>query len=118
MRLAISTRGQDANSPVDLHFGRTRYFRIVDSDSGEETVLDNAGAANAAQGAGIQTARRLVRLGVQAVLTGSVGPNAWQVLQAAKIRIYSVMDGSVEQVLRSFRDGQLQPITENEVRHL
>ncbi|MBN2505755.1 MAG: NifB/NifX family molybdenum-iron cluster-binding protein [Verrucomicrobia bacterium] len=117
MKLAISTRGQDVNAPVDLHFGRTRFFRIVDFETGAETLLNNARAANAPQGAGIQTAQTLARLGVQAVLTGGVGPNAWRILQAARIQVFSVRGGSVGQALQSFREGLLRPLTEKQVTY-
>ena len=112
MKLAISRQGQDVNSPIDLRFGRARYFRIVDTETGQQTMLDNASAANAAQGAGLQTVQTLARLGVQTVLTGHVGPKAWSALQAANIQVYSVGSGSLEQAVQFLLDGRLQPLSQ------
>jgi predicted Fe-Mo cluster-binding NifX family protein len=116
MKLAISIQGQDPNAPIDLHFGRACCFRIVDTETGQQTVLDNASAAQAAQGAGLQAVQALARLGVQAVLTGHVGPKAWNALQAAKIQVYPVGGGSLEQAVQSLLDGHLQPLSQVDVK--
>ena len=93
MKLAITAQGPEPDSPVDLRFGRARYFRIVDTETGQQTAVDNAKGVKAVQGAGISAAQTLARLGVQAVLTGHVGPKAWSALQAANIHVYSVERG-------------------------
>lgn len=110
MKLALSTQAGDANAPMDLRFGRARFFRIVDLETGQATVLDSAAAANAGQGAGVQAVQALARLGVKAVLTGQVGPRAGAALHAARIQVYTVGGGSVEQILQSFLDGRLRPL--------
>jgi predicted Fe-Mo cluster-binding NifX family protein len=116
MKIAITTQGPDANSPVDLRFGRARFFRIVDTETGQQTVVDNAEGVNAVQGAGTQAAQTLARLGVQAVLTGHVGPKALSALQAAKIQIYSVSGGTAEQAVQDFLAGRLQALAQSDVR--
>ena len=49
MKLAISTQGPDLKSPIDLRFGRARYFRIVDIETGQQTAVDNAKAYSQGQ---------------------------------------------------------------------
>ena len=115
MKLAISIQGTDPNAPIDPRFGRARFFRIVDTETGQQTALDNASATNAAQGAGIQAVQALARLGVHAVLTGHVGPKAWTALQAANIQVYPVSGDSVEQAVQSFLGGHLQPLSQADV---
>ncbi len=116
MKLAITTQGPESNSPVDLRFGRARFFRIVDTETGQQTPVDNANGVNAAQGAGTQAAQTLARLGVQAVLTGHVGPKAWNALQAANIQVYSVSEGAVEQAVQSLLDGKLRALSQADVQ--
>jgi predicted Fe-Mo cluster-binding NifX family protein len=116
MKLAITTQGSEPNSPVDLRFGRARFFRIVDTESGQQTAVDNAEGVNAVQGAGTQAAQTLARLGVQAVLTGHVGPKAQSALQAAKIQVYAVDGGTVEQAVQSLLGGQLRAFSQADVR--
>lgn len=108
MKLAITTQAPDANSPVNPRFGRTRYFRIVDTETGQQSTMDNAGGVNAVQGAGTQVAQRLVRLGVQTVLTGRVGPKAMNALQAANIQAFTVNGGTAEQAVQDFLANRLR----------
>jgi predicted Fe-Mo cluster-binding NifX family protein len=116
MKLAITTQGSEPNSPVDLRFGRARFFRIVDTETGQQTVVDNAEGVNAVQGAGTQAAQTLARHGVQTVLTGHVGPKAQSALQAANIQVYAVSAGTAEQAVQDFLAGRLQALTQADVR--
>ena len=116
MKLAITTEGPDLNSPVDLRFGRARFFRIVDTETGQQTAVDNAAGVNAVQGAGVQAGQALARLGVQAVITGHVGPKAWSALQAANIQVYAVAGGTVEQAVQAFMAGKLGALSQPDVR--
>jgi predicted Fe-Mo cluster-binding NifX family protein len=115
MKLAISTQGPEQNSPVDLRFGRARYFLIVDTETGQQTAVDNASGVNAVQGAGTQAVQTLARLGVQAVLTGHVGPKAWSALQAANIQVCVVDGGTAEHAVQAFMAGQLRPMVQADV---
>jgi predicted Fe-Mo cluster-binding NifX family protein len=76
MKIAVSSQGQDATSLVDPRFGRAHYFRVVDCATGQQVVVDNEAGLNAAQRAGTQAVQTLASMGVQAVITGHVGPKA------------------------------------------
>jgi len=116
LKFAVTAQGPEARDGMDPRFGRARFFRVVDAATGQQTVVDNAAGANAAQGAGIQAAQSLVNLGVQAVVTGHVGPKAWTALQAANIAVYGVNGGTVEEAMKAFMAGQLQPMTSANVQ--
>ena len=116
MKLAITTQGSEPNSPVDLRFGRARFFRIVDTETGQQTAVDNSDGVNAVQGAGTQAVQTLARQGVQAVLTGHVGPKAWSALQAAKIQVYSVSAGTADQAVQDFMADRLRALAQADVR--
>jgi predicted Fe-Mo cluster-binding NifX family protein len=109
MKVAISAEGTTLDAPVDPRFGRARYFLVVDTEAGSVQTVDNAAGVNALQGAGPQTAQRLAALGVEAVLTGHVGPKAFDALRAGKIAIYQNAQGSVKEVLQQFQAGRLAP---------
>ncbi len=108
MKVAITSTGTELTSPLDPRFGRAKYFLLVDTDTHAVTVQDNAVNLNAAQGAGIQAAEAVVRMGAEAVLTGNCGPKAFQVLEAAGIKVYLCDGGSVEEALQQFQAGTLQ----------
>ena len=107
MKIAITAQGKELASPVDARFGRAKYFVVFD-DATETTVAqDNSQNVNAAQGAGIQAAQNVSALGVEAVITGNVGPKAFRTLKAAGIRIFTGASGSVADAVSAMKAGRL-----------
>ncbi len=109
MKIAISSRGDALGAAVDPRFGRAAKFILFDTATGSFEVRDNAQSLNAAQGAGIQAAETISRLGAQAVITGHCGPKAFRTLQAAGIQVVTGAQGTVADVVDAFRKGTLRP---------
>ena len=42
MKIAVTAQGSDIDAAVDLRFGRTRYFIVVDTETQEVLVVDIA----------------------------------------------------------------------------
>lgn len=109
MKIAISSSGRTLDSPVDSRFGRAAFFIVVDPATGAFEAHDNAQNLNAAQGAGIQAAETVSRLGATVVITGHCGPKAFRTLQAAGIKIMLGADGTVNDAVERFKKGELKP---------
>jgi len=107
VKIAFSTSGNDLTSPLDSRFGRAPKFLVYDSDNESFEVVDNQQNMNAAQGAGIQSAENVARMGVNALITGHCGPKAFRVLQAAGIKIFTTDAPTVGEALERFRAGKL-----------
>jgi len=107
MKIAISSRGTDLNATVDPRFGRAACFLIVDTETNQVAVVDNAANVNAMQAAGVQTAQAVAAQGVRAVLSGHVGPKAFTALRAAGIDVYTGAAGTVREAVEAFRAGKL-----------
>ena len=107
MKIALSATGPTLDDEVDPRFGRCQYFIIVDPDTLEFEALDNASAMQAG-GAGISAGQMIVDKGVQAMLTGNCGPNAYQVLSAAGIQIITGVSGKIRDAVQAYKSGQLQ----------
>lgn len=107
MKIALTTSGDDLNSPLDQRFGRAPKFLIYDMDTNTFEMVDNAQNLNAMQGAGIQSAQNIARLGVGAVISGHCGPKAFRTLQAAGIKIYNTSAITVTEALEQYRAGTL-----------
>jgi predicted Fe-Mo cluster-binding NifX family protein len=86
----------------------------VDTESQEFEALDNANVA-AAGGAGIRSAQLIADKGSEALISGNVGPNAFNVLSAAGIKVYSQASGSIKEALDKLKNGELTETTEPNV---
>ena len=108
MKIAVTSQGPDMTSEVDQRFGRAKFFVVVDTDTGESVAHDNKQNLNAAQGAGIQAARNVAALNVEALITGNVGPKAFSALTAANISIYIGATGSVRDAIDQLGENKLE----------
>lgn len=108
MKIVLTSTGKTLADPLDLRFGRAKYFILMDTETGDLTVHDNAQNLNAAQGAGIQAGETVARLGAQAVVTGNVGPKAFRILEAAGIKVFLCPEGSGDGAVRKFKAGELK----------
>lgn len=115
MKVAVTAKEASVEAAVDQRFGRARYLIVVDLETGNNEVHDNEVNLNAAQGAGIQTAQNLAQLGVEAVLTGHVGPNAFRTLTAAGIEAFTGGEGTVAQAVEDFKAGKLKALAAADV---
>ena len=104
----MTSQGRELNSPIDPRFGRAKFFIVADTQTGESSVADNTQNLNAAQGAGIQAGRTVAELGVQAVITGHVGPKAFATLQAGGVKVFTGAVGTVADAIEQFKAGQLK----------
>jgi len=107
MKIAVTSKGTDLDAPVDPRFGRAAYILIVDTETLEFEVLDNADNVNAFKGAGIQAASMISDKGAAILLTGFCGPNAFKTLAAAKIKVASDVTGTVRQAVDAFNEDKL-----------
>jgi predicted Fe-Mo cluster-binding NifX family protein len=106
MRIVVTAGGPGLDAGVQPNFGRCPMYVFVDTETQEVESVENP-ALTAAGGAGIQGAQFVVQKGARAVITGNVGPNAFQVLQAAGVPIYHFAGGTVREALEAFREGRL-----------
>jgi predicted Fe-Mo cluster-binding NifX family protein len=108
MKIALSATAPTLDAGIDPRFGRCQYFVIVDPQTMEFETLDNSNAM-AAGGAGISTAQMIASKGVEVVLTGNCGPNAYQTLSAAGIQVITGVSGRIKDAVEAYKAGRLQP---------
>ena len=114
MRIAISATGPTLDAEVDARFGRCPYFIIVDPDTMQFEAMENS-SAMAGGGAGISTGQMIASKGVQVVLTGNCGPNAYQVLSAAGLQVITGVSGKVRDAVIAYKSGQFQAVSQPNV---
>ena len=110
MKIAVTSQGEKLSSEIDPRFGRAKWLIVIDLETGKSEVHDNSVNLNATQGAGIQTGQNIANLGVEAVITGNVGPNAFKTLNAANVKIFLAEKQTVQDAIDSFKAGKLKEV--------
>lgn len=111
MKICITAKDDNLDAEIDPRFGRAAYFIIVDTDDMESESVQNP-FIQARGGAGIQAAQFVANKNIEAVVTGNIGPNSFQVLKEAGINIISGVSGSVKTAVEKYNNGELKS-TEN-----
>jgi predicted Fe-Mo cluster-binding NifX family protein len=110
MKLCVTAVSDNLDAQVDQRFGRCHYFLIVDSETLNLEAIPNE-SSYAAHGAGIQAAQTVVNSGVDVIITGNVGPNAFRVLSATGIKVVTGASGRVRDAVDEYKKGKLQEIS-------
>lgn len=107
-RIAVTAEGPGLDGPVDPRFGRAAGFVVVDAATMAAEYVDNGTSQTLSHGAGINAAQVLARSGAGVLLTGYVGPKAFQALNAAGIKVGQDLEGmTVRQAVQRYLDGQV-----------
>ncbi len=106
MKICITATGDTLESKIDPRFGRCAYFLIVDLNTMKFEAFNNS-QVQATGGAGIKSGQLITEKKVKAVLTGNVGPNAWDILKTADIEVITGVSGSVQDGIDYFKKGVL-----------
>jgi predicted Fe-Mo cluster-binding NifX family protein len=106
MKLCVTSTGRDLDSKVDFHFGKAPYLLIVDTDTMDCEVVENT-AQITGKGAGVNATQLILDKGAAAVLTGIIGPYAFEALKFAHVDIYEGLSGSdtVRDAVEKFQKG-------------
>jgi predicted Fe-Mo cluster-binding NifX family protein len=107
MKVCVSAVADSLDAQVDPRFGRCTSLVIVDSENMEFEAIPNM-ASGAMGGAGIQAAQTIASKGAKVLITGNVGPNAFQALSAAGIKIVTGAFGTVREVVEKYKRGELK----------
>jgi len=106
VKICVTAAGNTLDAPVDPRFGRAAYFAVINSENMAFRAIPNV-AVNAMGGAGIQAAQKLAKEGVNVVITGNVGPNAFQALKSAGLKVVVGASGTVREIVVKYTRGEL-----------
>ncbi len=109
MKIAISSTGKTSENLLDMRFGRCEYFQIHDTENGKIKILENKGP-NASGGAGIVASTQLIEEKVDVIITGNLGPNAFELIEKAGIKAYKSGNIAISLVLDKYNKGELEEI--------
>ncbi len=109
MKVAVTSSGKSLDEAIDPRFGRCAFFLIFELPDRTPRVIPNQ-SGTAMHGAGIATAQMVCQEGIQTVITGNVGPNAFQVLSSAGVQVFTTGPTSVKDALEKFERKELMPL--------
>jgi len=114
MKIAITATEPKLEAEVEPRFGRCPHFIIIDPETMVFEAIDNDGAM-ASGGAGVSTAQMIAGKGVEAVLTGNCGPNAYQGLSAAGIKVITGVSGKIKEAIEGYKAGKYKEVSQSNV---
>lgn len=107
MKICVSASSNTLDANIDPRFGRCPYFIIVDSETMQFEAVPNVATA-AMGGAGIQAAQTIAGKGAKVLITGNVGPNAFQALSTVGIKIITFVHGTLREAVEKYNRGELE----------
>lgn len=110
MKVAVSASGGSLDAAIDPRLGRCPYFVIVETETMQSEAVPNT-SQYAPSGAGIQAAQTIASKGASVVLTGNVGPNAYQALSSSGIQVITGVTGTVREAVMRYKDGELKSVS-------
>ncbi len=116
MKIAVSSTGQNKEIMLDRRFGRCDYFQIFDTETKQYDVIVNNGVS-AEGGAGIAAANQVIDENINVVITGNLGPNAFELLEKTGIKLYSCEEVPVFRAIELFQKNMLTEIASEGKAH-
>ncbi|CAH2212271.1 NifB/NifX family molybdenum-iron cluster-binding protein [Tepidibacter aestuarii] len=109
MNIAVSAFKENKDSSLDKRFGRCEWFQIYNQEKELIKAVKNEGQISGS-GAGVAAAQQIIDEGIDVVITGNLGPNAFKILKKANIKAYKCSDISVEEAVNMLNKGELEEI--------
>jgi len=83
------------------HFGETKNFYLYNTDTKEETIVDNGGFSHHS------LISYIISLNVNVLICGGMGSHAFDLLKASNIKVYPGAQGNVKDVIKKYLDNKL-----------
>ena len=107
MKIAFSSTGNGWNEKLDIRFGRSRGFFILNTKNNETEYISNK-AQESEFGAGKNAAKKIIDEKIDILITGQIGPRAREVLNAKGIKIYTgIGSATLEEAFEKYNTGLL-----------
>lgn len=108
MKIVVAANGRDLDAPTSPIFGRSPFYVLADTETMHVEAMANP-EMGSLRGVGFHLPEVIVERGAQAVVAGSVGPNAFRVLQDLGVPVYLSGDRTVREAIEAYKAGWLQP---------
>lgn len=107
MKIIISATAKDWSALLDERFGRAKGFILYDETKDTFSWHPNKEGLNSSHGAGVVAAQFVINTGASVILTGHIGPKAFNILNKAGIKVFNSEVASLNEVYNDFKHGKL-----------
>ena len=105
-KIAVACDGKNLNSYVSPVFSRAKYFLIVDPESGDYKAIRNP-FRNLNGAVGVRVAQLIAKEIDDGVITGDIGPNAYNILTGSGFNVYNGYTGNAGKAVESYKRGKI-----------
>ncbi|MBM7556389.1 NifB/NifX family molybdenum-iron cluster-binding protein [Halanaerobacter jeridensis] len=110
MKIVVTAADDNGlKAKLDSRFGRASYFAFVDTKDDSVEFIKND-AKNASSGAGVQAAQTVADTGADVLISGNIGPKAFDGLSRTDLEIYSGPEESIQKVIDEYQLGNLEQL--------
>jgi predicted Fe-Mo cluster-binding NifX family protein len=103
MKVLISAEGTSLESRVSKRFGHAPHYVIVDSDTLDIRLLEGTDAMHK-----VDIIGKAAREGVDAIITGHIGPHAYTAIAAHELFAALAHDTTILRAVQALRRGDLK----------
>ena len=107
MKIVVAANGRGLDAPTSPIFGRSPFYVLADTETMHVEAMANP-EMGSLRGVGFRSPEVIVEHGAQAVVAGSVGPNAFRVLQDLGVPVYLSGERTVREAIEAYKAGRLQ----------
>ena len=110
MKICIPSMGnRGLDEQVGEHFGRVPYYTMIDSETDEVKVIDNASGHMGGAG---YPAEILANAGVNVMICGGLGRRAITMFEESGVMVYVGASGTVGNAYQMYKNGKLEAATD------
>lgn len=110
MKIVFTAINKDKESLVDTRFGRAKVLVVFDEDTNTKEFLSNDESENMDQGAGLQTAQKVLKVNPDVIITGNaIGFKTLDVIKQTDIKVYiGAIDMTIDEAYKAFKNDKLR----------
>lgn len=110
MKIVFTAKGDSWDSPIDPRFGRMELLMSYDDQSHDFIAVSNSEAEEMEHGAGLQTAKKVLDLKPDVIITGNgAGQKALEILKRSNVKMYiGAGDMTLKEAYASYKNDELQ----------
>lgn len=110
MKIAFTAKGETWDSPMDPRFGRMELLVTYDEAIDKLEAISNNETEAMEHGAGLQTAKKVLELKPDVIITGNgAGQKALDLLKRTDVKVYiDAGDMTIKEAYEAYKDGKLK----------